>query len=81
MRDARERINNSKTLQIIKKFKRLTYCSTYTYPLVIKGGHECFINDIDGNEFLDFTSNIGSCPLGYSHPANFGKKYENFFCQ
>jgi len=23
---------------------------------------------VDANKFLDFTSNIGSCPLGYSHP-------------
>jgi len=68
MRNAAHKYNKSMTLQVIEKFKRLTYCSTYTYPLVIKDGHECFINDVDGNEFLDFTSNIGSCPLGYSHP-------------
>jgi 4-aminobutyrate aminotransferase len=35
---------------------------------VIKTGRGCVIEDIDGIEFLDFTSNIGSCPLGYSHP-------------
>src|SRR5215813_7255110 len=69
MRNAAHKYNKSVTLQVIEKFKRLTYCSTYTYPLVIKDGHECFINDVEGNEFLDFTSNIGSCPLGYSHPS------------
>jgi 4-aminobutyrate aminotransferase len=26
------------------------------------------LRDVDGNSFLDFTSNIGSCALGYSHP-------------
>ena len=67
MRNLDHKFNKSKVLKIIK-FKRLTYCSTYSYPLVIKDGHDCFINDIDGTEFLDFTSNIGSSPLGYSHP-------------
>jgi 4-aminobutyrate aminotransferase len=38
------------------------------YPLVIKGGHDCIIEDVDGNEYLDFTSSVGACPLGYSHP-------------
>ncbi len=47
-----------------------TYCydSTFTYPLVVANGAGCSITDVDGNSFLDFTSNIGSCPLGYSHP-------------
>lgn len=54
--------------KIIETTKRHTYDSTFVYPLVIKGGHDCVIEDVDGNEFLDFTSNVGSCPLGYSHP-------------
>lgn len=54
--------------KIIEMTKKHTYDSTFVYPLVIKGGHDCVIEDVDGNEFLDFTSNVGSCPLGYSHP-------------
>ena len=54
--------------KLIDEFKNITYDSTFTYPLVIKTGRGCVIEDIDGIEFLDFTSNIGSCPLGYSHP-------------
>jgi 4-aminobutyrate aminotransferase len=54
---------------IIDSIANTSYYSTYTYPLVIKTGDGCWIEDVDGNKFLDFTSNIGSCPLGYSHPA------------
>ncbi|MEM3143125.1 MAG: aminotransferase class III-fold pyridoxal phosphate-dependent enzyme [Candidatus Nitrosotenuis sp.] len=54
--------------KIIDIMRRHTYDSTFVYPLVIKNGHGCIIEDVDGNEFLDFTSNVGSCPLGYSHP-------------
>jgi 4-aminobutyrate aminotransferase len=54
--------------RIIDVVKRNCYDSTFTYPLVIADGIGCFLQDVDGNSFLDFTSNIGSCPLGYSHP-------------
>lgn len=54
--------------KIINDIKNTSYSSTYTYPLVIKTGKGCILQDIDGNNFLDFTSNIGSCSLGYSHP-------------
>ena len=54
--------------QVINNMKRLCYDSTFTYPLVIDTGEGCVVRDIDGNSFLDFTSNIGACPLGYSHP-------------
>jgi 4-aminobutyrate aminotransferase len=47
-----------------------THCfeSTFTYPLVVANGRGCYIEDIDGNIFLDFASNIGVSQLGYSHP-------------
>lgn len=78
---------------IIDSIAKTSYCSTYTYPLVIKTGDGCWIEDVDGNKFLDFTSNIGSCPLGYSHPAilDILKKYssngahkiagQDFYCE
>lgn len=47
--------------------KKNCYDSTFTYPLVVDGGQGCVIRDSDGNQFLDFTSNIGACPLGYGH--------------
>ncbi|MGI0011563.1 MAG: aminotransferase class III-fold pyridoxal phosphate-dependent enzyme [Nitrosopumilaceae archaeon] len=57
--------NASRIIDIMKKH---AYNSTFIYPLVISDGHDCIIEDVDGNEFLDFTSSVGSCPLGYSHP-------------
>ncbi|RMF29508.1 MAG: aminotransferase class III-fold pyridoxal phosphate-dependent enzyme, partial [Candidatus Nitrosothermus koennekii] len=54
---------------IVEKINRLCIDSTFSYPLVIEDGKGCYIRDPDGNIFLDFTSNIGSSPLGYSHPA------------
>ncbi|MGH9922293.1 MAG: aminotransferase class III-fold pyridoxal phosphate-dependent enzyme [Nitrososphaerales archaeon] len=41
---------------------------TFTYPLVVRTGYQCYIEDVDGNIFLDFASNIGVSQLGYSHP-------------
>lgn len=57
---------NSK--RIIDKIKKYAYDSTFMYPLVIANGQDCTLEDPDGNKFLDFTSNIGACPIGYSHP-------------
>jgi 4-aminobutyrate aminotransferase len=61
-------IPGPKARKLVDEFKNITYDSTFTYPLVFKTGIGCVIEDIDGIEFLDFTSNIGSCPLGYSYP-------------
>ncbi len=61
-------IPGPKATKLVDEFKKMIYDSTFTYPLVIKTGSRCVIEDIDGIEYLDFTSNIGSCPLGYSHP-------------
>lgn len=53
---------------IIERMNRNCYNSTFVYPLVIEDGEGCYIKDVDGNVYLDFTSNIGSSPLGYKHP-------------
>ena len=54
--------------RIIDVINKNCYDSTFTYPLVIANGSGSFLQDVDGNSFLDFTSNIGSCPVGYAHP-------------
>jgi len=41
---------------------------TRSYPLVAKSGRGCVVEDVDGNEFLDFSSGIAVCSTGHCHP-------------
>jgi 4-aminobutyrate aminotransferase len=41
---------------------------TRSYPLVVERGYGCRIEDVDGNEFLDFTAGIAVNSTGHSHP-------------
>jgi 4-aminobutyrate aminotransferase len=41
---------------------------TRSYPLVVKRGFGCRIEDVDGNEFLDFTAGIAVTSTGHCHP-------------
>ncbi|MDP9269060.1 MAG: acetyl ornithine aminotransferase family protein [Acidobacteriota bacterium] len=41
---------------------------TRSYPLVAKRGRGCMIEDVDGNEFLDFTAGIAVVSTGHCHP-------------
>ncbi|MDE1724727.1 MAG: aminotransferase class III-fold pyridoxal phosphate-dependent enzyme [Thaumarchaeota archaeon] len=68
MKEKRDKIPGPKALRVINIMKKHAYDSTFMYSLVVSHGHNCIIEDIDGNKYLDFTSNIGACPLGYSHP-------------
>jgi 4-aminobutyrate aminotransferase len=48
-----------------------TYISpsyTRSYPLVAKRGRGVVIEDVDGNEFLDFAAGIAVCSTGHCHP-------------
>src|SRR5574338_354278 len=48
-----------------------TYISpsyTRSYPLVAKRGRGAIIEDVDGNEFLDFAAGIAVCSTGHAHP-------------
>ncbi len=38
------------------------------YPLVVKQGHGCVIEDVDGNLFLDFMAGIAVANTGHAHP-------------
>ncbi len=41
---------------------------TRSYPLVAKRGHGVRIEDVDGNEFLDFAAGIAVVSTGHCHP-------------
>jgi 4-aminobutyrate aminotransferase len=41
---------------------------TRVYPLVVRRGQGLWVEDVDGNEFLDFTAGIAVCATGHCHP-------------
>lgn len=41
---------------------------TRSYPLVVKRGRGSIIEDVDGNEFLDFSAGIAVTSTGHCHP-------------
>src|SRR6202451_1657063 len=41
---------------------------TRSYPLVAKRGHGAIVEDVAGNEFLDFSSGIAVTSTGHCHP-------------
>jgi 4-aminobutyrate aminotransferase len=41
---------------------------TRSYPLVAKRGRGVRLEDVDGNEFLDFAAGIAVCSTGHCHP-------------
>lgn len=48
-----------------------TYVSpsyTRSYPLVAEKGSGLWVEDVDGNSFLDFTAGIAVCATGHCHP-------------
>jgi 4-aminobutyrate aminotransferase len=58
-----------KAAAVIARDKKLMSPSyTRDYPLVVKRGRGCRIEDVDGNEFLDFTAGIAVNSTGHSHP-------------
>ncbi len=69
----------SESEKVVKK--TLKYCpdTTYAYPLTIKSGNGCYIEDLDGKKYLDFNSQVCSCPVGYGHPEILEviRKYSN----
>jgi len=52
---------------IVEKTKKFCIETTFAYPLVVKTGYGCYLEDIDGKKYLDFTSNVCSCNIGYNN--------------
>src|SRR5438105_14247286 len=55
--------------RIVKEDARAVSPSyTRSYPLVAKRGHGIVIEDVDGNEFYDFSAGIAVTSTGHCHP-------------
>ncbi len=55
-----------KVLRKDQKFVSQSY--TRAYPLIVKKAKGMWVEDPDGNRFLDFTSGIAVCNTGHCHP-------------
>jgi len=55
-----------KLIEVDREFVSPSY--TRIYPLVAESAQGLWINDPDGNTFLDFTSGIAVCNTGHCHP-------------
>lgn len=57
-------------LESIQAVENKLLLNTYERnPYLFVGGHDVYLKDAQGNEFLDLLSGIGVSALGYSHPA------------
>jgi len=48
--------------------KAMSPSFTRAYPFVMERGQGCWVTDVDGNRFLDFTAGIAVVTTGHSHP-------------
>ncbi len=55
-----------KVLEKDQKYVSQSY--TRVYPLVVKRAKGAVVEDVDSNQFLDFTSGIAVCNTGHCHP-------------
>src|SRR5438093_10549607 len=46
----------------------ISHSLTRLYPFVADSGQGCWVRDVDGNLFLDFTAGIAVASTGHSHP-------------
>ncbi|MBU0952950.1 MAG: aspartate aminotransferase family protein [Nanoarchaeota archaeon] len=62
-------IPGPKSAKVITTFRKVCGVWNIPYPFVHAGkGSGAYYEDLDGNVFLDFASQITSNPLGYNHP-------------
>ena len=58
--------NARRILEADQKYISPSY--TRSYPMVAKRGRGCIVEDVDGNEFLDFSAGIAVTSTGHCHP-------------
>ena len=67
--DIRTELPGPAARRLIESDHRVTSPSyTRFYPLAVRRGLGCMIEDVDGNRFLDFTAGIAVCATGHCHP-------------
>src|SRR6266481_2278293 len=65
----RTKLPGPKALEVLKGDERYISPSyTRSYPLVAKRGRGVVVEDVDGNEFLDFSAGIAVVSTGHCHP-------------
>ncbi len=58
-----------KAREVLRKDQEFVSQSyTRVYPLVVKKARGVWVEDVDSNRFLDFTSGIAVCNTGHCHP-------------
>jgi 4-aminobutyrate aminotransferase len=58
-----------KATEVLRKDQEFVSQSyTRVYPLVVKKARGVWVEDVDSNQFLDFTSGIAVCNTGHCHP-------------
>jgi len=53
---------------LVKDRQFISQSYTRVYPLVVKKAQGVWVEDVDSNRFLDFTSGIAVCNTGHCHP-------------
>jgi len=58
-----------KARELVKRDERVISQSFVRfYPLVVEGGRDCIVRDVDGNEYIDFNSGLVCLNVGHNHP-------------
>ena len=69
VRTSRPRLPGPNARRILEGDQRYISPSyTRSYPLVAKRGRGVIVEDVDGNEFLDFSAGIAVTSTGHCHP-------------
>ena len=53
---------------IIEKADKVIANTYSRFPIVIKKGKGCVVEDVDGKKYIDFIAGIAVCNLGHAHP-------------
>jgi 4-aminobutyrate aminotransferase len=62
-------IPGPKTLEIVARDERFLMTTTKTSPVAAEAAQGVWVQDVDGNRLLDFTSGVGVLNVGHCHPA------------